>query len=97
CIAQQIAGGIAAAGVVIATRLAETFKAEVGREHQRRHHRAPGRIGLDAGAYRPGGGRQRSFTPGEIEMAHAAPSASASAARRIASTLPCSFRKASWP
>src|SRR5690606_31895259 len=89
-IAELVAGGIAAAGVVVFALAAEALEAEVGGQHQRRHHRAPSRIAVDAGAHRAR--RRRGDGTG---AAHAPPPRSA--ARRIASTRAGSFRNASWP
>src|SRR5690606_1721664 len=89
--AKQVAGGVAAAGVVVLALAADAFEAEVRRQHQRRHHGAKRRVAVDARAHGAGG-----FALAVIAPAHADTSVS-SAVRRIASMRPSSLRKASWP
>src|SRR5690606_33717618 len=52
---QQVAGRIAAAGVVVLALVAEAVEAEVARQHDRRGHRAVGGVAVDAGPHRGGG------------------------------------------
>jgi hypothetical protein len=93
-IGEQVARGIAAAGVVVAALLVEAGEAEVRREHQWRRHRAEGLVMIDARAHRRGGRVERARS----HRAHAHSSAQASnASRRQAAMTTGSFRKASCP
>ncbi len=94
--AQQIPGGIAAAGVVVLALVAETVEAEIGRQHDRRGHRAIGGVAIDAGADGGGGGTTVAVAGG-FELAHGFSPLSRRAVLRIASMRSVSFRKASWP
>src|SRR5690606_33233951 len=110
-LAQQVAGRVAAAGVVVLPLLVETGEAEVAGQHQRRRHRAVGGIAVDAGAHRAGGATAIGGVRGARAKAHTdAPMGSwgmatgaaglpvpASSAASNASMRSVSLRKASWP
>ncbi|MNT16941.1 hypothetical protein D3C72_1520680 [compost metagenome] len=92
--AQQVARGIATAGVVVLPLVAEAFKAEVRRQHDRRRDRAVGGVPIDAGADGGGGATTGRFSG---VQAHADSPEVRKAVARIASMRSVSFRKASWP
>ncbi len=93
--AEQVAGRVAAAGVVVLALVAEAVEAEVGRQHQRRGHRAIGGIAIDAGTHGRGGAATGHIGSGG--QAHAFSPGRRRALARIASMRSVSFRKASWP
>src|SRR5690606_10603621 len=95
-LAQQVAGGIAAAGVVVAALVAEAVEAEVAREHQRWRDRTVGGVAVDARAHRAGG-RAAVAGGGEVAGVHAESPGWRSTPARMASMRSISFRKASWP
>jgi len=88
---QHVARGIARAGVVVAAFLLEPGEGVVGRQVERRHDRAVGRVAVDAGAGGDGAkvGRRR------FGAAHRV--ISLRAVRRMSPTRASSLRKASWP
>ncbi|MNQ71508.1 hypothetical protein D3C85_861770 [compost metagenome] len=87
---QDVAGRVARARVVVFPLLVEAGEGIVGRQIQRRHDRAVGRVRIDARAGGDGAG-----IGGTGGAAHW--SMSFSTEVRISATRPSSFRKASWP
>src|SRR5690606_40668791 len=96
-LAEQVAGGIAAAGVVVLPLVVEAGEAEVGGQHQRRGDRTEGLVAVDAGAHGAGGGGATGAIDGSVVEAHALSPLSRSALARMASMRSVSLRKASWP
>src|SRR3546814_1768138 len=96
-LAEQVAGGIAAAGVVVLPFVVEACEAEVARQHQRRGDRTEGRVAVDAGAHGAGGGAATGAVGRSVVEAHAMSPLPRSALARMASMRSVSLRKASCP
>ncbi len=94
CFAQQVAGRVAAARVVVLPLVAEAIETEVGRQHDRRGDRTVGGVAVDAGAD-SGSGAATGRLVGV--QAHADSPEVRKAVARIASMRSVSLRKASWP
>ena len=85
---QDVAGRVARAAVVVLPLLLEAGEGIVGRQIERRHDRAVGRVRIHA---RAGGDGVRIGGTGSHALM------SLKAARRMSPTKASSFRKASWP